>query len=210
VRHGETQYNVQRRYTGQSDVPLSLLGERQATLLGEYLAGEDLDVIVSSDLQRTRATAQAIARQHTLPVYEDADLREIAMGAWEGHTFAEVVAADPELVVRWRSDPSLYAPPGGETLPRMRDRIVRARKHWQGRYPEGTVLWVAHGGLIGVLLCYLLDINLNRRWQFHHDNASISEFYLDGDLASITRLNEVAHLRVREDIRSKVDSGATP
>lgn len=75
VRHGETPYNTQHRITGQTDVPLNPLGQQQAELVGAYLARDTIDVIVSSDLQRTRATASAIARTHDLPVEEDADLR---------------------------------------------------------------------------------------------------------------------------------------
>jgi broad specificity phosphatase PhoE len=195
VRHGETIYNAQARYTGQSDVPLSGLGQRQVAMLGEYLATEQLDSIVASDLERTRATAMAIARYHALPVQEDADLREVALGAWEGSTYAEVRARDAALVVRWRTDATTYAPPGGETIVQLRDRVVRALKRWQTRYPEASVLWATHGGLIGVLLCHVLDIDLNRRWQFRHDNASITEIQLNDNRAIIVHLNETTHLR---------------
>ena len=84
VRHGETIYNAQRRFTGQSDVPLNPLGERQAAALVERLATEHLDAIVTSDLERTRVTAKAIAHNHGLPLQEDIDLRELAFGEWEG------------------------------------------------------------------------------------------------------------------------------
>ena len=195
VRHGETMYNAQRRYTGQSDVPLNALGERQAATLGEYLATEHLDVIVTSDLERTRVTAEAIARYHGLPVQEDIDLRELAFGEWEGYTYDEVLARDAKLVAQWRADPTTYAPPGGETVSQLRDRCAHALRNWQTQYPEASVLWVTHGGLIGVLLCHVLGIDLKRRWQFRHDNASISEMHLSGDRVMIVRLNETAHLR---------------
>ena len=71
VRHGETLYNLEDRLTGQSDIPLSSLGERQATLVGTFLATEQVDVVVSSDLQRARKTAMAIAAHHDLLVEED-------------------------------------------------------------------------------------------------------------------------------------------
>ena len=74
---------MEARYTGQADVELSASGAYQAKLLGARLTKETLDAIVSSDLRRTRATAQAIAHYHGLPVWEDADLREFALGAWE-------------------------------------------------------------------------------------------------------------------------------
>ena len=195
VRHGETMYNAQRRYTGQSDVPLNALGERQAAALGEYLATEHLDVIVTSDLERTRVTAEAIARYHGLPIHEDIDLRELAFGEWEGYTYDEVLARDAKLVAQWRADPATYAPPGGETVSQLRDRCAHALRNWQTQYPEASVLWVTHGGLIGVLLCHVLGIDLKRRWQFRHDNASISEMHLSGDRVMIVRLNETAHIR---------------
>ena len=87
VRHGETFYNAQRRLTGQLDVPLNPLGERQAAALGDCLTTEHLDAIISSDLERTRVTASAIAYNHGLHVQEDSDLRELAFGEWEGYTY---------------------------------------------------------------------------------------------------------------------------
>ena len=128
VRHGETLYNVHRRFTGQSDVPLSELGEQQAEALGQHLSTMRLDVIVASDLQRARATAQAIAPHHGLPVEEDADLREMAFGGWESATYAEVLARYATLVQRWQSDPTLYAPPGGETGLNVLARALRVAR----------------------------------------------------------------------------------
>ena len=195
VRHGETMYNAQRRYTGQSDIPLNKLGERQSDALVESLATDHFDVIVTSDLERTRVTAEAIARNHSLAIQEDIDLRELAFGEWEGYTYDEVLARDAKLVAQWRSDPVTYAPPGGETVSQLRDRCARALRNWQKQYPEASVLWVTHGGLIGVLLCHVLSIDLKRRWQFRHDNASISELHLSGEHVTIARLNETAHIR---------------
>jgi len=194
VRHGETVYNAQRRITGHTDIPLSALGEQQAAALGKRLAAEPLVAIVASDLQRARVTAQAIARYHKLPVQEDADLREISFGAWEGATYDEIAARDADLMQRWLDDPTICAPPGGETVIQLRDRVARALERWQTSCPEATVLWVVHGGVIEVLLCHLLGVDLKLRWQFRHENASISEIDLNGESATVVRLNEVAHL----------------
>jgi broad specificity phosphatase PhoE len=194
VRHGETSYNVEDRLTGQADIPLSPLGEQQALRVGAYLASEKLDGIVSSDLQRARNTAFAIAAHHGLAVEEDPDIREIALGNWEGMLFSEIMALEPELVANWRANASLFAPTGGETLIQLRTRIVCALDRWYTRYPDGNVVWVAHGGTIGVLICHLLDIDINRRRQFHLDNASVSEFIYESERIRIMRLNETAFL----------------
>ena len=195
VRHGETQYNIENRITGQSDVPLSPLGERQAKRVGAYLASEKIDSIVSSDLQRARTTAQAIAHPHTILVQEDADLREIAMGEWEGHNGTEIKERFAESQAKWRTDATNYAiPGGGENLIQVQARIVRAIERWYTHSPEATVVWVTHGGIIGLLACHLLGLDVNRRWQFRHDNASITEFWIRDERVTMAHLNETAHL----------------
>ncbi len=195
IRHGETFYNIEDRLTGQSDIPLSPLGERQALALGTYLATEYLDVIVSSDLQRAYTTAMAIASHHGFTVEEDPDLRELSLGEWEGMTLAEVQEREPDEVMRWQADPSTYAPKGGETLVQLRARIICALDRWYACYPDGTVVWVAHAGLIGILICHILDIDLNRRRQFQHDNASLTEVFFSRERIRLVRLNETAFLR---------------
>ncbi|HEX8035636.1 MAG TPA: histidine phosphatase family protein, partial [Ktedonobacterales bacterium] len=190
------------------DVALSALGERQAEALALALADEHFDGIVSSDLQRARATAEAIARYQNLPLQMDADLREIAMGEWEGQTFDEVMERSPELMRRWQEDAITVAPPGGETVAEFRDRLVRALDRWHDAYPNGTLLWVTHGGVIGVLLCHLLGMDLHRRWQFRRDNTAITEIEIglrDGRhgqeparYAIVNRLNDTSHLRALE------------
>ena len=134
VRHGLTLSNVQGRYTGQSDVSLTEVGKRQAEAVGKRLATEGLNVIVSSDLQRARDTANAIARHHNLPVWNDADLREASLGEWEGLTYREVSTLYRELVLQRHEDPHFSAP-GGEFVIQIRDRVARARARWQSQYP---------------------------------------------------------------------------
>lgn len=208
ARHGATPNNAQARFTGQSDIALNPLGQQQAEALAQALAGERLDGIVCSDLRRARTTAEAVARYHDLPLQEDTDLREIGMGEWEGQSFAEVVAHSPELVRRWHEDAINVAPPGGETIPQFRDRLVRALDRWHTTYPEGTLLWVTHGGVVGVLLCHLLSMDLRLRWQFRRDNTSITELEIGvregrygqepGRYAIVNRLNDTSHLRALE------------
>jgi probable phosphoglycerate mutase len=194
IRHGETLYNVEDRLTGQSDIPLSSLGEQQALAVAAYLSTEQLDVIVSSNLQRTRATAMAIAQYHESTVQEDPLLRELSLGQWEGRTMAEIEASEPDLMQRRLTDPLTFTPEGGETLLQFRDRIVRALENWYRYHPDGTVVWVTHAGVIGVLICHVLEIDLRRRWQFHHNNASVTELSIVGSRISLVRLNETAFL----------------
>ncbi|GAC1460616.1 MAG: alpha-ribazole phosphatase [Ktedonobacterales bacterium] len=194
VRHGATVSNVEKRYTGQSDVPLSPLGLRQVEALAEALAAERFDVILSSDLLRAQQTTAAIAQRNDAPVRLDPDLREIAMGVWEGHTHAEIASLHGEELARWQEHPDLYAPSGGETILQLRDRAASALARSLAEYPDGHVLWVTHGGLIGILLCHLLGIDLAHRWQFRRDNGAITALDVGADYAILMRMNDRCHL----------------
>lgn len=206
VRHGATANNLEARYTGQSDVPLSALGERQAAAVARRLAGLPLDLIVTSDLRRARATTEAIAAFHQCPVREDTDLREISMGAWEGATHAEVAARDPESLANWLRDATRHAPPGGESQAEFAARVGRALARWSALPAGQTTLWVTHGGLIGVTLSLILGLDPGGRWrQFRRDNASITELEIGPDperadtfpprtYAILMRANDTAHL----------------
>jgi len=175
VRHCATEHTEESVYSGHSSVALSEVGETQAHLLSLYFQDDDVDTILTSDLPRALATADAIATYHPDRLSETAELREIHMGEWEGLTYAEVEARSPEALRDWVSQPVTTAPPGGETTQEVSDRIQHMLSETYKQYPEGTVMWVTHGGVISVLLSHLLGMDLARRWQWHTDPASISE-----------------------------------
>lgn len=194
VRHGATRNNAEARFTGQSDIPLSALGERQATALASRLAKEPLAAVFSSDLSRARVTAEAISARTEVPVIFDRDLREVSLGEWEGRTLADLEASEPDALRLWRADGASHVPPGGETFAALRDRLLRALARTHHDYASNTVLWVTHGAAIGVLLCHILGIELSRGWQFRRDNASITELDVAAGRIVILRLNDTAHL----------------
>ena len=195
VRHGDTELNSAERYWGQCDVKLSADGLRQAERLRHRLANEKIGAIYSSDLSRASATAEIIASEHRLEVITCAELREINFGKFEGLTFAEISQLYPELAKLWAErSPSLEFP-GGESVNDFSKRVgkfmSRLEKHSSGE----TILVVAHAGALRVLVCRLLGIELQHRWQFRLDLASLSilETYPQG--AILSRLNDVSHLR---------------
>ncbi|HEY7984528.1 MAG TPA: histidine phosphatase family protein [Ktedonobacterales bacterium] len=194
VRHGETANNAEQRLTGQLDVPLNALGERQARAVAGALAGERFDLAVASDLLRARQTAEAIAQSLDVPVVYDPDLREIAAGEWEGLTRAEIHDRYPDALARWDADAVAYAPPGGETVAQLAERVARALARSRQAQPDGAVLWVTHGVVIGVLICQVLGIALAHRWQFRRDNAAITELAVSERGGILVRLNGTYHL----------------
>jgi probable phosphoglycerate mutase len=161
IRHGETSWNAEGRLQGVQDVPLNALGRKQAVHAGEILA--DLFVrdrrdkaqlaFVSSPLGRARATMELVRGALKLPVSDyalDDRLREIAYGAWEGSTLAEMQAKDPELFARRQLQKWTVAPPGGESYVAVQQRM----QSWYDSLREDTVA-VAHGGTARALMVAL-------------------------------------------------------
>jgi len=118
-RHGQTVWNAERRFQGQSDIPLDETGQAQAERAARLLAGLRPDLIVSSDLSRAASTAAALARLTGLEVTLDKDLRERHGGCWEGLTDTEIRARYPVEHANW-------SPPDGEPTPAVGERVAAA------------------------------------------------------------------------------------
>jgi alpha-ribazole phosphatase len=174
VRHGETTWNQQSRLQGQVDTPLSVRGEQQAARLGERLAKEEIDAVYASDLERAWRTAEIAVASRGLAVQRSPVWRELGFGDWEGLTYDDVVRRDPELARRRLADPAHVAPPGGENLNDLAQRLMPAAARLRDAHEGQTVLLVTHGGPLRVLACVLLGLDLNRAWRFEATNCGLS------------------------------------
>jgi len=151
-RHGETTYNVERRFQGQSDVPLNDVGRQQAAEAARYLAALRPSAIYSSDLSRASATADALARLTGLTVQLDKDLRERGGGSWEGLTETEIRERFPVERVTW-------SPPDGEPAAAVADRASAALYRIADGLAGGSMaVVVSHGAALGMAAARLLDI----------------------------------------------------
>jgi broad specificity phosphatase PhoE len=146
ARHGETDWNLNRRVQGHSDTPLNNTGRAQARALGEELAGERIDAVYSSDLVRAHETARAVAEPRGLGVTAIRDLRERHFGTWEGMTDDEIFARfDPTPETSWGD---------GETREEMAGRVLDALRRIAATHPESRVLVVSHGGPLRAVLTH--------------------------------------------------------
>ena len=194
IRHAATAWTAQGRFQGQSDIPLSAHGWRQVTALAQRLMAETLHMLYASDLQRAWETAQAIAAPHALPVHAEPRLREMAFGYWEGLTYAEIQQKDAQNLAAWERDQLHRAPPGGETLLHMTERIRATYVGMLAAGQDKTVGLVAHGGPLQLLLCLALGLPPLAYWQFAVSPASLSELCVYEQGAILTRLNDTHHL----------------
>ncbi len=176
IRHGEPVGG--KRYRGQIDDPLSEKGWQQMwQAVGEHAPWE---IIVTSPLRRCREFAEALGEKRGLPVEADARLMEIGFGAWEGRTAAELLAEDPGRLQRFWSDPLNNTPPGAETLPAFRDRVIAAWTELLDRHAGRHLLVVGHAGMMRMILRHVLDMPLDRMFRIQIANAAISRIRIDG------------------------------
>ena len=119
IRHGQTDWNLTRRYMGNSDRPLTAYGVQQAQALARHFAARRVDVVVHTGLSRSEATARAIAGQRAMPLVCDPDWRETNHGDWEGLTYREVMQRYPDNARARFADALNTAPQGGESLAAM-------------------------------------------------------------------------------------------
>jgi glucosyl-3-phosphoglycerate phosphatase len=151
-RHGQTQWNVDGRFQGQSDIPLDPVGEQQAERAARLLAGLQPVAIFSSDLTRAMATAAPLARLTGLTVISDKDLRERYGGRWEGLTDAEIRAQYPVEHAQW-------LPPGGESTTAVADRAGAALDRIAETLAPGSLaVVVSHGAALRLGAARLLGL----------------------------------------------------
>jgi broad specificity phosphatase PhoE len=145
VRHGATDWNINKRAQGTADIPLNEVGEMQALHTAEELSKVNIDAVYTSDLQRACFTAEAIARPHGLDVIQDSRFREIDQGEWTGLTVDEIRAKWPD---KWGPARHYSERPGGESPQQVRERALAALEEVVEKHPDEHVVIVSHGGTI--------------------------------------------------------------
>jgi len=175
VRHGETEWNRQRRIMGNMDIPLSDRGREQCAATAALLARFGIERIRSSPLRRARETAEILAETLELPIEYDDALVEVRFGAWQGKTYEEIFG-DPRFV-SFARDPVAHATPGGETLADVQARGLAAA----ARVGAGErVLLVSHGDIIRSVLCHYMSIPLGDFRRIRVDNCGVAAVSISG------------------------------
>lgn len=205
IRHGETAWNLETRIQGHTDIPLNDNGRWQARRVADALVEEGVHAVYSSDLQRARDTADAIAQRLALPLQLETSLRERHFGRLEGRTQEEVAQHWPEEARRWRAREPGYGPEGGETLQAFYDRCVTALTALAARHLGQTIAVVAHGG---VLDCFYraanhVPIELPRSWKI--GNASINRLLYSPQGFAMLSWADSRHLDDHDGLDERTD-----
>lgn len=198
IRHGQTLWNKEEVFRGQSDIPLNDFGRRQAEAIAGELRERRLKnpLFISSPLKRALETAQiAGSFQPSISITETEALTDINFGEWQGKSREEVEKLYPELYKKWLEDPAGVLFPGGESL---REAAVRAEKAFISlarEHPEKDLVIFSHRVINKVLLSLLLCGDLNLFWRIRQDTACINILAREGSSFSLLLLNDTCHLR---------------
>lgn len=196
ARHGETDWNRARRIQGQSDTSLNRRGRQQAASLGMRLAEIDFSAVYSSDLSRTMQTAQLVAADKSEAIVPTPELREIDYGEWEGLTFAEAEARDPEgFAERMTRQNAEYTPPGGESTYQLVDRVRQFHSRARPLHLSGeNILVVGHGGsMLSLLICLLgMPVEYVLRFRMNPTGLSIVRTFSNAGVLELW--NDTSHL----------------
>ncbi len=195
VRHGETVWNRAATYAGSTDLDLNETGIRQAALVADRLSEQKIGAVYSSGLTRARQTAEVIAERFGLTVTQVPELNELDYGEWEGIPEADVPVRYQELFEAWRANPSEVPTPAGESLAELRDRAYPAFMRIADENRHQDIVIVAHKSTNRVLLCCLMEMDINLYRQIGQGNVAINVLNLRDDGRMIVeQVNESCHL----------------
>jgi broad specificity phosphatase PhoE len=193
IRHGEILANVEKRWHGSTDSELNELGLQQAQRLGEYLRSSNsgISAIYTSPLKRTYRTAELVGSPMGIKPHSVSELVEFGIGELENTPY-EVLSEEVGFLDEIAADIH-YAPPGGESVNQVAERMVSAIKRIAASHPGDEVAIVSHGAAIGIALAQLMDGAPFPFYQYHMDNTGLSKF-IYADNIELVFFNKVDHL----------------
>ncbi|MBV8647529.1 histidine phosphatase family protein [Paludibacterium sp.] len=201
VRHGETDWNIERRLQGQIDIQLNDVGRQQAEQLSRALAhaGHGFAALYVSDLARARQTADAIARHNGLAPIATPDLRERHFGPLQGLTYAEAEVRIPDTYHQFKSRDPAYVPGQGESLACFHRRVKDFLDQVATRHPGQTVLVISHGGVLDIAYRMASGLPLTHQRDFPIPNAALNWISHSNGRWTLERWADESHLEHSRD-----------
>ncbi len=190
IRHGQTGWNLKKRYSGFIDIALNTQGRKQARKLGKRLKDEKIHRVYSSDRIRALQTARILFKRADIGIVPD--LREMHFGAFEGMTYNEIMAKYPVVYKKWLCNPFAITIPKGESLADFQKRVVVAFKKIVFSNKNKTAAIVCHGGTISIFISHIAKTK--KFWEQIPSSASLSIIEYKRNKANIRLLNDTSHL----------------
>ncbi|MEH7495801.1 histidine phosphatase family protein [Neobacillus niacini] len=199
TRHGETEWNTEKRMQGWLDSNLTENGIKNAVSLGERLKETELTAIFSSPSGRTKATTSLIRGERDIPVIYDENLKEIKLGQWEGKTHSSIKELYQIQYESYWNAPHKYTSVGGETFEETRARAIQVLDRIKRDYKSGNILIVTHSVVIKCLYLFFRNTSIETLWDppYMHDtsltivemNENGFKLVLEGDISHLETAN---------------------
>lgn len=175
VRHGETNWNIEKRWQGHLDICLNDNGRQQALLVAKKLKSKNIELIISSDLIRCKETALIIAKELKINLIFDSNLRERNTGIAQGLTLEESEQKfGKDIVEYWRSNYKAKIP-SGESLKELENRILNRFYYYKSEYAHKNVAIFTHGGPIRFIQKHIRNLPFSNVGQYHLKNGKMIE-----------------------------------
>ena len=194
VRHGETAWNKEGRFQGQTPVGLNEVGLAQAGQVAKALVAMKPRALYASPLPRCLMTAEAISREVDIPVVPLDGIKELNLGELEGITRQEMLDRYADVAAAWSEDPSEVLFPGGEAMRQLQERAWAAFMDMANAHLEDLVVAVSHNFTIRATLCRFLGLPLSQFQMFRVDLGSISILQASPNFKQILVINDRCHL----------------
>ena len=204
LRHGETEWNLQRRIQGHLDSNLTALGSAQAEALSRAFASIKIHALYCSDLGRAVQSVHPLEKISGQKAILKTCLRESNLGIFQGKTSEEIKINNAEEYDLFKARDLDYVIPEGESLRQRHDRVVTCLEEIADFHRNETVAVMTHGGVLDSLLRFVLNIPLNSPRQFSIYNASINSFVKDEHGWHLLTWGEISHLNGLSVINPKV------
>tara|TARA_B100001996_G_scaffold365778_1_gene335943 strand:- start:1318 stop:1929 length:612 start_codon:yes stop_codon:yes gene_type:complete len=193
IRHGETEWNSQKRMQGHSNSDLSEVGRGQIQALGELMKNVSFDHIYSSDSLRARQTAEAITQYSGHTLQFDQRIREKNLGVFEGLTSTEAKERHPEIYRLFKTAGANYVIDEGESTQQLLERALEFIEEIRLRHPQERVVMVTHGGVVRVLMKHALGLSIDSPTRFIIKNTGIFGLIWNENWL-VTQMGGVYHL----------------
>jgi len=189
IRHGQTDWNRDRRIMGRRPIPLNKAGRAEARRLARALKDVKIDAIYTSPVLRAVETAHHLRNGGRAAVRHAPEMAEIDYGRWIGKTFEEVISEKAFRV--YHKNPRKACPPGGEHMMKVFGRTVRFIERLRKKHKKGRVAVVSHADVIKTILVHYLGMDYDHLLKFRIDNASISLLWFHKDRARVLAINSL-------------------
>nr|WP_256223611.1 histidine phosphatase family protein [Paenibacillus sp. 1_12] len=196
VRHGQTEWNVQHKFQGHQDSPLTELGIQQAKWLGESFKNERIDIIYTSSSFRAVRTAELIRQAREIEIRQSDALKEMNLGDWEGRTQAEVERSDLESFDHFWNDPEKFRVQSGETFNEVSERAIRQFNQILNDQRGKSILLVTHTIVVKLLMAMCENMPIKHIWKHHYIHpTSLCKVEFTNGLPEIILHGDISHFK---------------